>query len=361
MTKLIISSDLGTNSSGNIVASKELDAMRQLETQQGCCHNNVIQICHNDISPIMHGLPDSPFLQDYLTLECLSKIDLSKIDLCHIYSTPYTQTIRYLKAKGIKTSITCAAHDRFETIREFENLGIEYPFKHISDDRLWEIFSGDILEADIVITPSKASAEFLKKEGSKRIEVIPHGIDIPDRNKIKPISEEFKVGYLGASGPDKGLKYLIQAWSQLNYSDSILVIAGRGTEQLGQFINKYATGGKFHLAGYINNVADFYNDISVYIQPSVVEGWGMEVGEAMSYGRSVICSDGAGASDVITDGFDGFVVPKRNPKAIAEKIDWFKNHPDKMNKMGENARTTSFKYDWNIIKDKYVNVWRSMV
>lgn len=354
MNSLFISLDLGTNSSGNLVSEHELEFLKSTS-------DSTIQLGYQDISPKVYNLPDNPFLADYLALHKLSQLDLSNVDIAHFYGTTYTNTIRYLHARGIRCTNTIAAHDRIESIKEFEILGYQYPFNHVSDNRLWLIYSGAMHETDIVITPSESSAKFLTSENCKRIEIIPHGIDIPKSDKIIPISDNFKVGYLGAIGPDKGLKYLIQAWSLLNYKDNILIFGGINSNELGPFINRYATGGKFHLTGLIENIADFYNNISIYVQPSVTEGWGIEVIEAMSFGRPVICSDGAGAADAIKNGFNGFIVPKRDPQVIANKIQYFKDNPKEIERMGENARNKSLNYDWSVIRQKYTDSWKSII
>lgn len=354
MTKLYVSRDLETQSSGGIVTRQELLALESLGYK-------VIRLGCQEINPILYNLPDNPFLQDYLTMNIISQLDLDNTDLAHFYSTPYPNTIMYLKAKNVKTTITCAAHDRRESIKEFQNLGYQYIFCHISDERLWKIFSGDIRYADMVITPSKSSETFLKNEGCKNIVVIPHGVDIPDESKIRQFPNEFRCGYAGAIGPDKGLIYLIRAWELLHYSDSRLIFAGHQSENLEPLINNLHPQAKYHLAGFVPNIADFYNNVSIYIQPSVVEGWGIETIEAMSYGRPVIVSNGAGSADAVTDGVDGFIVEKRNPEAIAQKIDWFKNHPDKIIEFGKKAREKAKGYDWQIIKEKYINVWKSLI
>lgn len=356
---LFISLDLGTNSSGNSVSEHELEFLKSIDCNG---NNSVIQLGYQDISPTVYHLPDNPFLVDYLTMNKISQLDLSEIDIAHFYGGPYTNTIRYLNAKRIKTTLTIAAHDRMESIKEFGNSGYDYPYNHVKDNILWKIYNGEVIEADILITPSKISAEFLKSEGvdPNRIRIIPHGIDIPTPDKIKAISNEFNIGYLGAMGPDKGLKYLIQAWSSLNYSDSTLIFAGRGTEQLKPFIDKYANGGKFHLMGYVPNISDFYNLCSVYVQPSVTEGFGIEVLEAVSYGRPVIASDGCGAADCIENGETGFIVPKRDPDAIADKIAWFRNHQQELYIMGSRCKEIAKNYSWDKIREKYIDLWKSI-
>lgn len=353
MNLYITVDNIGIESGGGAVTKNELDALKSLE-------DDVIVIEGNDINPTKLGLPDSPFLQDYLALEKLSQIDLSEVYLVHLYAGPFTNTIRYLKAKGIKTSLTIAAHDREESIKEFNLLGLEYPFYHVLDERLWKIYNGATCEADIVIVPSNLSKKFLIKEGvnENKIKIVPHGCNIPD--KVEPMPDKFNIGCLGQiTGPDKGIRYLIEAWSKLGYKDSTLILAGRGTEQLGSFINKYATGGNFHLMGWVENILELYNNISVYVQPSITEGFGIEVIEGMAYGRPCIVSEGAGAVDCIDDGVNGFIVEKRNPKAIAEKIDWFKNNPQELYIMSDRCRQYAKKYSWDKIKEKYVDLWKS--
>ena len=115
------------------------------------------------------------------------------------------------------------------------------------------------------------------------------------------------------------------------------------------------------MMGYVQDPACLYNRCSVYVQPSATEGFGMEVPEAMSYGRPVIVSDGVGAADCVTDGVDGFVVPKTNAKALADKIGWCKNHPKELLEMGQNARKKSYKYSWDKTKQQYVELWKSLL
>lgn len=361
MTKLYISPDLGTNSSGNLVSLHELEALQSLG-------NNVIQIGYDQMNPVKYGLPDTPFLQDYLTMDKIASLNIQKgqIDICHLYASPFTNTIRYLKAIGIKIILTIAAHDRTESMNEFENLGFEYPYIHVKNKELWKIYNGGVKEANIVITPSKVSAEFLKKEGveENRIRIIPHGTDIPTTDKIKSTPEflhdKFTVGYLGKYGPDKGLKYLIQAWSKLDYKDSALLFGGKYSKDLEPFIKKFSTGGIFRLLGWIENIETFYNMCSIYVQPSVTEAFGIEILEAMSYGKPVIASDGAGASELIENGKNGFVTSKRDWWSIADKIAALKSHPEELIQMGKNARKIAEEYSWDKIKGKYINVYSSI-
>ena len=219
------------------------------------------------------------------------------------------------------------------------------------------MFKRGLLDADLVIAPSRASATFLAAEGCQRLEVIPHGCVPPE--VTPPLPQDFRVGYLGQVGVDKGIVYLIQAWGKLNWPTVLLSLAGPGTESLGPIVGRITNGGHFQLLGRVANTTDFYASISVYVQPSVCESFGITLLEAMAHGRPVIVSEGAGASELVTEGVDGFVVPRRSPDAIAERIAWFKANPHRIWTMGQAAREKALGYTWPLIRDRYQHVWRA--
>jgi glycosyltransferase involved in cell wall biosynthesis len=300
--------------------------------------------------------PENPFLRDYLTLQEIKGRDF---DLAHFYGGCFTETVRYLKEHGAKVSYMIAAHDRKLSIEEFHRLGLEYPFYHVSNDRLFEIYTEGHRLADVVLTQSSKSIPILREAGcAQTIEVVPGGITWPEN--VKPIPENFDCLYLGACGPDKGLIYLIQAWGMLDYPDSKLILAGSGTETLEPFIRQVTDKGIFVLLGRVPDISEVYNACSVYIQPSVTEGFGLEIPEAMSYGRAVIASEGAGASEIIEDGIDGFVVERRNPSQIAERIGSLKRDRADLVRMGEKAREKARYYTWYAMRQEYIKIWKKL-
>ncbi len=349
MNSLYCTADkIGIETGGGVVTGNELEALRSVSEVD-------LVLSRDKIAPELFRQPDSPFLYDYFALQ---QIKDKHFDLAHFYSWTFTQTVSWLKSQGTRVTYTVSFHDRRLTVGEFERLGLQYPFPHIKDDDLWQIYSEGYCLADVVIAPSKMSAKCLKEAGCKNVVVIPHGTQLP--KEVKPIPERFDVAYLGAVGPDKGVLYLIQAWAMLNYSDSTLILAGSGTETLDPFIRQIANQGQFKILGRVPNIADVYNACSVYVQPSVCEGFGIEVLEAMAHSRPVICSEGAGASDLVDDS-TGFVVPIRSPEAIAEKIDLLKKMPrDDLMEMGAKARRKARNYTWGKIRRRYANVFSSL-
>lgn len=337
---LYITSDkIGLETGGGVVTKNEILALRSLGN-----------VC------IINPLPESdPFATEKHAFNELLQIDLNKIRLAHFYSATYPEIVKYLKSKNIKVTYTVAAHDNIESKKEFEILGIPYDFPHMVIPELFNKYTSSYLNSDIIICPSKHSEKVNQRIGCKKTVVISHGCE-PMRSK--PIPKRFNIGYLGQIGPDKGLKYLLEAWSLLNYKDCNLHLAGVQTPWLLPTIRSLKKG-NFNIMGYVKSVEDFYNSCSIYVQPSVTEGFGIEVLEAMACGRPVIVSDGAGASDVVGD--CGIVVPKRNVQALADAIHYFKNNQELITKKYQQCKLHAAKYDWTIIKQKYIQVWKELL
>jgi glycosyltransferase involved in cell wall biosynthesis len=300
----------------------------------------------NDIAPRFRGLPDNPFLQDYIAQDLLS--DLDSIHLAVFNGNPFGVTAKLLRTRfrDVRVIVDVPAHNLEESVEEFGRLGLSYPNIHMTDPYLWRLYTEHIRIADVVICPSKLSADYIarKLRLTNRIEVIPHGADIPAQ--APPIPETFTVGHLGVNGPDKGQIYLVKAWNSLRLPESRILLAGVGTESWGGL-------------GYVADQRQIYAESSVYVQPSVTEGFGIPVLEAMAHGRPVIVTDGCGSHELVEDGVEGFVVPIRSPEAIASKIRYFHDNPEEVRRMGEAARLKAMRYSWERVEREYERVFQA--
>jgi len=298
--------------------------------------------------------PFNPFTYDYFAA------DLAKhADLAHLSCSPGIALLNKIKPK--KTLVNIVAHDLATSIEEHGRImGTTYPFAHNTDPYLHKTLLKHAALADVVLTPSEGSARWIKENiEAKRIEVVPHGCDLPEN--VAPIPEEFKAGYLGVWGPDKGLIYLILAWNSLNYKNVEFVFAGDCGESLAIMMpGLIDTGSRYKILGRVPDTTPFYDSLSVYVQVSVTEGFGMPVLEAMAHGRPVIVTEGTGASFLVEDGEDGLVIPIRNPRAIADSLDYLKNHPEEAVRMGDRARKKAEAFTWDKIERRYSEIYESL-
>lgn len=298
--------------------------------------------------------PFNPFIYDYFAADLAEKAEIA-----HLSCSPGMALLNKIRPK--KYLVNIVAHDLKTSIEEHERItGTPYPFAHNTDPYLHEALLKHAEKADIVLTPSEGSAKWIRENiKAKRIEVIPHGCELPD--EVTPLPEEFKAGYLGVWGPDKGLIYLLFAWNHLDYKDTEFVFAGDCGETLKTIIPSLLdTGATYRLLGRIPDTTSFFNSLSAYVQVSVSEGFGMPVLEAMAHGRVVIVTNGTGASYLVEDGKEGFVIPIRDPKAIAEAIDYLKNNPKECIKMGRRARKKAESFSWDKIEGRYCKLYESL-
>jgi glycosyltransferase involved in cell wall biosynthesis len=343
--------EIGTETGGGIVTGMESRALGALG------HTDFIDA--RRLNAAAYRLPNSPYVQDYLMDALVLQLLNEKVDLAHFYSGMFGKTIWRLKNAGVKVTQTIAAHDSQLSREEFQKLGISYDFPHLNERHLFLTYVEGQLLADKVICPSMASKRIVESYGVRDALVIPHGVVPPDAAMPMP-TNTFHVGYLGQVGPDKGLIYLLEAWSKLNLVGNHLLLAGRDVAQLAPLWNRMGGKGEVEFLGWVEFPLSLYGRCSVYVQPSVTEGFGIEVLEAMAHGRPVIVSEGAGAADVVREGIDGFVVPRRNPDAIADCVLKLKNDPNLAVNMGLEARERAMQFTWDKILPQYQALWRSL-
>jgi glycosyltransferase involved in cell wall biosynthesis len=167
------------------------------------------------------------------------------------------------------------------------------------------------------------------------------------------------VGYIGAMGPDKGVKYLAEAWKGVDH-DGILYFFGRDAELNKDYI-KYLMGGfNYKNYGAFDSLQDIMSLFQIYVQPSYTEGFGIGVLEAMSYGKTVICSDGAGVHEIIQHGVDGYVFPKGNIFELCKLIRYCIDNPVKSEQVGLQAWHTSKGFGWEAIMENYIYAYEKV-
>lgn len=272
--------------------------------------------------------------------------------IAHIYSGCFSNTVARLKEFGMRVSYTAAAHSVKLSEEEHVGLGIPFNYEHLTNRNLWEQYVAGYKLADLVICPSNLSAELMRSYGCTNVIVIPHGVDCPVHPP--PLPKKFAVGYFGAVGPDKGLRYLLEAWKKLAYRDATLILGGRASVHAGPLLTEFG-GGNIEVMGGVDDLGDFYKRVTVYVQPSVSEGFGIEVLEAAAYRRMLVVSKGAGAHETV---HPSVLVDIRNPDQIAAHIEEFRTMPaDEMQILGSIHQIRAWEFKWPLIREQYVRAW----
>jgi glycosyltransferase involved in cell wall biosynthesis len=307
------------------------------------------------IDPAAYNMPHHPYVTDYLASVVPNPRDL---DVLHLHGGTFHHTVNRFGGRARLVVSEVPAHDLQESMREFANLGLSYPFPHMVVPCLWEAYTSHIRRSDVVICPSNTAAANLRRLGFKnRIEVVEHGCTPPEKTFRPP--QHFNVLNVASVGPDKGHIYLLRAWHRLRLPLATLTVVGQPGPAYG---NQEVREGLHDVAWYpqVKDVSPLYHECSVYVQPSVTEGFGIPVLEAMAHARPVIVSTGAGVSELVRDGVDGFHVKPRDVGGLVEKIQYFYDNPGEIVRMGENARQQALNYTWDRVGEKLVKLYREL-
>jgi glycosyltransferase involved in cell wall biosynthesis len=178
--------------------------------------------------------------------------------------------------------------------------------------------------------------------------VIYNGIPIAEvpvlPNFQREKKEEYVVGTVGRLDDEvKGFSYLLEAISLLSREQSfklMLKIAGEGRDK--NFLKKRAKElgieTQVTFLGDQRNILELIASFDLLVLPSLSEGFGMVLLEAMVVSKPVVATRVGGIPEVVVEGETGLLVPARDPKALADAIFYIKTHPMEAQEMGRKGR-----------------------
>jgi glycosyltransferase involved in cell wall biosynthesis len=213
--------------------------------------------------------------------------------------------------------------------------------------------------ADVIVGPGHFVMNSLPSwSKNKKIVMAPFGSpENKSENKPKEYNNSaerpLRVLFVGSMGQRKGLGDLLSAMKLLNTKSVELVVMGSllaplafYKEEFGDFI--------YEPPRPHSEVLKLMASCDVFCLPSIVEGRALVMQEAMTQGLPIIITRNTGGEDLVKDGETGFIVPIRSPEIIAEKIQWFLDHKDKIPEMGISARNHAESYTWANYGNKVV-------
>ena len=211
--------------------------------------------------------------------------------------------------------------------------------------------------ADNIIVASKFNAENISQTniGNKKISIIPYGSPLPIRDVTfrKNNSNIMRVLFVGNLTQGKGLSYLFRAATLLKGKIALTVIGRRirPCAPLDQQLERCRYISSLPHGEVLHEMQQ--HDVLVF--PSLFDGFGLVILEAMSQGIPVIASTNCGGPDVITEGEDGYIVPIRSHDAIAEKLELLANDRGHLERMKAAALAKAKQFSWERYQSMLVN------
>lgn len=258
-------------------------------------------------------------------------------------------------------------------------VGTHHSFRdsHVLADVLFKLMRSSFDEAvhnvraHIAVSPSAASICH-RYYPNIEVSVIPNGVDT-DRfsPSIEPmpvrIGNEFLILFVGRMDPRKGAKYLFAALPMLEESISEYRVLVVGSGWMKKYYDTYVPIKLRHrvtFAGYATpeELPRYYRAADVYCSPATGnESFGIVLLEAMASGVPIVASDIDGYRNVLTDGAEGLFSVPRDPRSIADRISTLARDPGARARMAEHGRRTALRYDWRIITDQVVEVYKRVL
>ncbi len=212
----------------------------------------------------------------------------------------------------------------------------------ISNDRNLRIYNKlDVLGlrfANEIIAVSEEIREELIKAGiSKgRVIVIQNAVDwnmsdrifLENRRKTRKLydigGEEILIGYVGRLSEEKGLRYLIEAVSELKkfgLEVRIVIIGeGPGRSEIERWVMERGISNSVIFAGFQRDIKKWLPSIDIFVLPSLTEGTPIALLEAMAAGLPVVASAVGGIPEVVNSGKNGILIPPANPGELVNAL-----------------------------------------
>ena len=216
--------------------------------------------------------------------------------------------------------------------------------------------------ADVVIVPSTFSKESLSLAPNLNasVRIILYGAPpAVNRTIANDRSERLRVLFVGALSQAKGLGYLLEAAAHLEREIELALIGKRVSPVIPSqtVLDRY----KWIPSLPHDELLAEISRHDVLVLPSLHEGFGLVIAEAMAQGLVVITTSNTAGPDLISDGIDGFIVPIRSAEAIEEKLNYLMTNRKLLSEMKRAAQGKAALLRWETYREQVVSVARTLI
>ncbi len=221
--------------------------------------------------------------------------------------------------------------------------------------------------ADEIIVLSKNVQNYFLETYQRETKYIPNGVNKPTIKAADEITKKFNLHrdeyilYLGRIVPEKGLRYLINAFKNVD-TDKKLVIAG-GASDTDEFLKEVKDLAKddtrIIFTGFVQGqiLQELYSNAYIYTLPSDLEGMPLSLLEAMSYGNCCLVSDISECQEVVED--KAVLFRKSSQSDIEEKLLDLLKQPELVTSYKSISRNhVEMKYNWYFVTQNTLSTYR---
>ena len=204
----------------------------------------------------------------------------------------------------------------------------------------------------------------------EKVVVTPLGVDpkfapVPDAGQIVAqrfgLRQPYILACVGSGHPRKNLKAVVQAFSRLPQSDRILAIVGSAErdQEAQQAIRRSPVGARIVCLGHVPeaDLPAIYSGASLFCFPSLYEGFGLPVLEAMACGTPVVCSNTSSLPEVAGDA--ALMVDPNAPEELVEALRSLLDNTDKRHALAATGHRRAKQFTWTRTAELTVEAYRA--
>jgi glycosyltransferase involved in cell wall biosynthesis len=272
------------------------------------------------------------------------------------------RTLRRARAMGTPTVLDCpCSHptSRLGLLREeAERWGVAWRPPSWNHDRLVL----ELGEANRVLVPSDFVRDSLIEAGlpAAKLVRLPFGVDLerfhPPQPKGAPDarpSRPFRVLFAGQVCLRKGVPDLLDAWRRLGWRDAELAVVGDLRPDFSELRGRWADAPGVRFLPHSSEIPELLRQCDVFALPTIEEGSARVAQEALATGRPVVTTPHAGSW--VRDGVEGFMVPIRDPDALADALQRLRDDEPARAEMGRAARRRAEAFPWQRYRRRLVD------
>jgi glycosyltransferase involved in cell wall biosynthesis len=304
---------------------------------------DVTLVCKNDAAIINHATEER-----IRTIPLNISGDLNPVTIFKLYNIFRKNSINIVIAntgKDLRLSGIASLFQKY--IRVIARQGIDYPLKN---NLRYKIAYNNL--ADKIVANSEATKNTMLRSAPwlnpEKIKVIYNGIDpvvykAENTKNLRTVfgfaEDDFVIGFVGRLSVQKGVKYTLEAFKSVSekYSNVRLLICGDGElrSDVEKFISENKMENVIYLAGFRKDIPDIMSTIDVLLTPSLWEGFGIVLIEAMAAGKPCVAANTSSIPEIVEDGVSGYLVPPKESEPIAEALIKLISNPQLGRQMGQ--------------------------
>ncbi|HTA17934.1 MAG TPA: glycosyltransferase, partial [Polyangia bacterium] len=213
----------------------------------------------------------------------------------------------------------------------------------------------ELSSATTVVVASAFTKKSLEREEiSASIVTVPYGFPVESfEMRRSPPAGPFTVLSVGTHDLRKGTPYLLEAWRRAAIPDAELHLVGP-IRLADSFLDTYR--GTFRHWPHVpkSQLALRYQAADLLLFPTLGDGFGLVIQEAMCCGTPVVTTSCGGGPECITDGVDGWLVPPRDIDALVDVLREAAMNRERSYEMGQRARARAERWTWRDAGDGLV-------